>query len=489
VTAETLAQVGGPLAGVGLAVLFLAHGRVFRLGGLILAGIGTAMVLLHLLPDGNRGTLAAAALVGVAILAGGAATFRRWPWSFAFLALAAAPARIPVAVGDTEANLLLPLYVVIGAGALALARALATEKTAGAELGLLRWPLALTVAWLGISASWADDHREASIDVLFFIAPFALLALLVARLPWRRAPLQWLFAQLLAMALLFAGVGIYQWIAKDVFWNPKVEIGNVFQSFFRGNSLFWDPSIYGRFLVVAILAALTVLLSRRLRAGGYWGLAAVVALWVGLLFSYSQSSFAALVVSASLLAVLAWRWRAVAALVVVAAVLVPVVALAPPFDRARSALIGEGDASFDRATGGRFEQMKSGARIARDNPLIGVGLGGYLDAFAEEKGLARAPARAALHATPVTVSAENGFVGLLLYLGLVVSAFIAAFRIGAAPLLVRNVAWVGGLTFAVIVVHSFFYNAFFEDPMIWASLGLIALALTQRSVIDQTGKT
>lgn len=486
---ELLVQIGGPLVGAGLGVVFVARGRNVRLAALIAAGVGTAAVLVHLLPDGHRGTLLAAALVAGALLVAGAVGLRRWPWAFAYLALAAAPARIPVAVGDTEANLLVPLYAIVGAGALALAWSLLRDPPRPHELGPLRWPLALTVAWLGISAAWADDQREAAIDVLFFIAPFAVLALLIARLPWHRAPLRWLVGQLLAMAMVFAGVGIYQWLAREVFWNPKVEIGNVFQSFFRVNSLFWDPSIYGRFLVIAILAGLTLLVTWRKPNGVYWGAAVIVMLWVGLLFSFSQSSFAALIACASLLALLAWRWRAAVALALVAAVLVPVVAFAPPFERARSALVGDGESSFDRATGGRFEQVKSGAAIARDNPVLGVGLGGYLDAFAEENGLVRAPARAALHATPVTVAAENGFVGLVFYIGLVVSTLLAAFRIVAVPPIVRDVAWIGGLAFAAITVHSFFYNAFFEDPMMWGALGLIALALSQQTASEQTGKT
>ena len=259
---DLLAQIGGPVAGAGVALLVIATARQLRLAGLAMATVGTALVLVRLLPDGHAARLVAAALVGALIVGAGAAMLRRWPWALAFLALAAAPARIPVSVGDTEANLLVPLYVVIGSGAVALAWSLVRDEGRPQELGPLRWPIGVTAAWLGLSAVWADDAREASIDVLFFIVPFALLALLVARLPWRRAPLVWLLGQLVAMATLFAAVGIYQWVARDVFWNPKVEVGNIFQSFFRVNSLFWDPSIYGRFLVIAILAALVVLLAR-----------------------------------------------------------------------------------------------------------------------------------------------------------------------------------------------------------------------------------
>ncbi|MGI9657695.1 MAG: O-antigen ligase family protein, partial [Gaiellaceae bacterium] len=205
----------------------------------------------------------------------------------------------------------------------------------------------------------------------------------------------------------------------------------------------------------------------------------------GLLFSFSQSSFAALTAAAAALGLLAWRWRAAAALVLVAAVLVPVVAFTPPFERTRSALVD----NPDRATGGRFEQIKSGARIARDNPVLGVGLGGYLEAFAEEEGLNRAPARAALHATPVTVASENGFVGLVLYAWFVVAALVAASRIGPASTLARTTARIGGVTLGAIIVHSFFYNAFFEDPMMWAALGLVALALANRGGSRDTSPT
>lgn len=481
-SAELLGQIGGPLAGVGVAMLLIATARQLRLAGLAVATAGTALVLIGLLPDGHAAQLAVAAVVGALALALGAAALARWPWALAFLALALAPARIPVAVGDTEANLLVPLYVVIGSGVLALAWALARGDERAAELGPLRWPVGVTVAWLGVSAAWAEDSREASIDVLFFLVPFALLALLVARLPWRRAPLRWLFAQLIAMAALFAGVGIYQWLARDIFWNPKVEVGNIFQSFFRVNSLFWDPSIYGRFLVVALLAALVVLLaSRAERAASRWLLVAIAGTWVGLLFSFSQSSFAALTALAAVLALAAWRWHALIALALVAAVLVPVVAFTPPFERTRTAIVD----NPDRATGGRFDQMKSGARIARDNPVVGVGLGGYLEAFAEEEGLRRAPARAALHATPVTVAAENGFVGLALYAWFVVSGLVAASRIGSASTLAATTARVGGVTLGAIIVHSFFYNAFFEDPMMWAALGLVGLAFARARSTEQ----
>ncbi|MGI9659425.1 MAG: hypothetical protein ACR2OD_10990, partial [Gaiellaceae bacterium] len=137
-SSDLLAQIGGPLAGIGTGVVLVGSGRWLRLVGLLAATLGTALVLVRLLPDGHTTTLVLAAVVGICILVVGAAGLRRWPWALAFLALAAAPARIPVSVGDTEANLLVPLYAVIGAGALALAWSLARDDTEAGELGPLR---------------------------------------------------------------------------------------------------------------------------------------------------------------------------------------------------------------------------------------------------------------------------------------------------------------------------------------------------------------
>ena len=39
-------------------------------------------------------------------------------------------------------------------------------------------------------------------------------------------------------------------------------VGNAYAPFYRVNSVFYDPSVYGRFLVVAMLAALVLVALR-----------------------------------------------------------------------------------------------------------------------------------------------------------------------------------------------------------------------------------
>ena len=69
--------------------------------------------------------------------------------------------------------------------------------------------------------------------------------------------------------------------------------------------------------------------------------------------------------------------------------------------------------------------------------------------------------------------------GLLLYVWLLVAGLLLAFRRFARDL-PGLTALTCGLVFAAIAVHSLFYNAFFEDPTIWAALGLAAVASRQQ---------
>lgn len=460
---ETLVRAGGPVAVAGLALLILARPRELRLVGLALWAVGTVLLVPLLAPDSDTGLLIAAAVVGLVVAAGLAVLFRRWPWALPLLALAATPARIPVSIGRTDANLLLPLYAIVVAGALLLAWELFRDGRRDRELGLLAWPLAALVFWLGLSAAWTNDVREAAIELLFFLCPFGMLAVSFSRLPWRERPVAWLYRLLAAMALLVAVVGIGQWVAKDVFWNPKVIVGNDVEAFFRVNSLFWDPSMYGRFLAVAILATLVVLVLKLAGRLWPWLVAGIAVAWVGLFFSYSQSSFAALVAGILVLGVLAWRGRAFTAAALAAVAVVALGAAGP---------LG------GTAVGNRGTLVSEGLRIAVDNPVVGVGLGGFKEAYADRLELRqRSPKKAASHTTPVTVAAETGFPGLLLFAWLVAAAVWAAFRRPRADArLARATLWAAGLAVVAIVVHSCFYNAFFEDPMVWGSLGLLALA-------------
>jgi O-antigen ligase len=379
-------------------------------------------------------------------------------------------------VGSTQANLLLPLYAVVAAAALALGWQLFGDDERTRELGPLAWPLGLLVGWTGVSFLWSQDARQGAIELLFFVLPFGLLAVFLARLPWSKTWVLTLYVQLAAMAVVFAAIGVEQYETRNIIFNPKVKVDNAYAPvgwFYRVNSVFYDPSIYGRFLVIAILASLVVVLRR---PDPLWSIAAglaIVVTWLGLAPSFSQSSFLALLVAGTLATVFAWRWRSLI-LVAVALAALALAGIASP--QVRHRVEGKSKTSVSNLTSGRSTLVTTGLHVALDHPIAGVGVGGFKHAYAARAHLrGKDPKAAASHTTPITVAAELGLVALALFAWLVAGAFWLAFRrLGAGFTGSARLAF--GLALTAIFVHSLFYNALFEDPMFWALLALAAVA-------------
>ena len=468
------AQGAGVVGAAGLAVLLLAPGRWQRLVGLALWGAASTVLALYLLPDLSASRLAAAAVAGVVAAIGIAWALARWPYLLAFATLVCIPLRLPVDIGSDTVNLLLPLYAVIAGLALSVAWSLVRGDGRSRELGPVALPLAAFVVWTGLSMAWTGDVRRGAIFLGAFVLPFGLLAVGFARLPWRGRWLTWLWGGLVATALLYAAVGGYQWLTRDVFWNPSVKVFNAYAPFFRVNSVFWDPSVYGRYLTVAVLASLAGILLGGVRGWRMPGLyVVVVATWLGLLISFSQSSFVALAVGTVVAAAVVWGRRATLALVALGVVTCLVVLAVPQM---RHDLVGKSRSGVNRITSGRANLVGQGIRIALDHPFAGVGAGGFSREYAHRRGITgKDPKRVASHTTPVTVAAEEGLVGLALLVWLVAAALLATLR-GLGEGFTSRVALATGIVLLAIGVHSLFYAAFFEDPMTWALLGLVGLS-------------
>ena len=372
------AQAAGAIGALGLAALVIAPRRDLRVAGLAAWALGCAGLTVYLAPHGHHRLLAAAVVVLAIAAAIGTWAALRVPWLLAVATLACVPARIPVHVGSTQANLLLPLYGVVVVAALALAWQLyGDERNRSRELGPLAWPVAAFVAWDGVSVLWSKDPRQGAIELLFFVLPFGLLAVVLARLVWSRAWVLTLYVQLAVMALVFAVIGIVQYETRTIFWNPKVRVDNAYAPsgwFYRVNSVFYDPSIYGRFLVIGILASLVVVLFRR--GDPLWAVAAaltIVITWAGLLPSFSQSSFLALMVGITVAVVMAWGRRSLL-LVGAVVVLLGVALAASPAIRHK--------ASLSHVTSGRSTLVSTGLKVAYHHPVTGVGVESTVSAFA-----------------------------------------------------------------------------------------------------------
>jgi O-antigen ligase len=462
-----LAHLGGPIACLGLALLLVAKTRRERIAGLGFAAFGACVLGAAIAPHRPIELLGGVfAALGIGL--GLALAFRRVPWLFPILALACVPARVGVHVGHASSKLLLPLYIVILGATILLGWDLIAGDARVRELRAAAWPLAAYLAWTGVSISWSHDVSEGAIELLAFYVPLTMLALGIARLPWSELGLRALYVEITAMAVIFAAIGFYQYDTRNIFQNPKLGTSNAYAPYFRVNSVFWDPSVYGRFLVIAMAPSIVlIVLGRSLR----WSLTAFVVLvvtWLGLLISFSQSSFAALLVVVIGAAFLAWRWRALVAVALAFAVLAGIAVAQPQI---RRSLQHHTSSGLNSASSGRASLIANGIRIAAAHPVRGVGVGGFKRAYADRVHLAgKDPKTAASHDTPVTVAAETGLLGLVLLGWLLVALFRQAFRRAG------RVGLVAGLGLAAIFGHSLFYNAFFEDPLTWMLIGLVALA-------------
>jgi O-antigen ligase len=423
-------------------------------------------------PAAFAGAIVATALV----LAGLTAAMLRWPALLPLLIVAAMPFRIRLHVGGGEAvNLLVPLYAVIGAGVLSAGIHALRERD-----GIRPLPRPLVVAMIAaigiyaIQASYSNDVAFAARNVGFFLVPFAVLTSLLAQARWDRRLLFLAFAVVLVEGLAFALVGIGQHIASDVFWNPKLVMSNDFHFYFRVNSMFWDPNIYGRYLMLTILTAVAVVMWTREQRRALELVAAIAIVFVGLLFAFSQTSFIAVFVGLAVLGALRFsvRWAVIATPFAILAIAAGVLFLA-----------GGSGQSARAVTEGHTSLISGGVDLAKERPVLGHGSASFSKSFAAAEDVP--PGETTIsHDEPVTVAAEQGIVGILVYLGLLAAALWTLFsgmrplapgfgapfepiesgdRSELAPARIALAA-----VFCALVVHTIGYAAYLIDPLTWA---------------------
>jgi putative inorganic carbon (HCO3(-)) transporter len=423
---------------------------------------------------------------GLAICLALAAAFRRWPLLFPALVVATLPFRVPIQVGGEEANLLLPLYLVIGAGALAsLHRHVVSgdgpRDPSGLD-GIARWLrplLAVSVALFALATLYSDDRSQGIQNFSFFFVPFAVLFVLLIEVEWNRRTLTVAFVVLLVQAFICVLVGFVEYQTRQLLWNEAVIKTNEFHVYFRVNSLFWDPNIYGRYLAVVITVVAAVLAWVRRPGPAVVAVIGLAVLWLALITTFSQSSFLALIAGLAVVAALGFSLRftlAGLAGLALAGILFLVFA---------GGLVKLDPDRLNPQTGGRANLVSGGLELAAKRPLLGYGSGSFSVSFQREIAGPRAPVTES-HTEPVTIAAEGGLVGLAVYIALLVSAvamFVTGFR-GVMPGLGGGVADRSGArappaaraavfaAFVAIFVHTIAYAGFLDDPAVWVLMAV-----------------
>jgi O-antigen ligase len=238
------------------------------------------------------------------------------------------------------------------------------------------------------------------------------------------------------------------------------------------NSLFYDPNIYGRFLMVAMLALTAAVLWSSRRRAVPMGAAVLAVLWAGMLTTRSESSLLGLVVGLAILLVLRAERRQLgrAAGLALAAAAIAAIAIAAI----------TGNSSLRKATSGRNDLLSGGVRLFTARPVLGWGSGSFAHQYELHHDAPSARAVAASHTIPVTVAAEQGVVGLAVYLALLAACFRVVLRAARTSAARAAVA----AAFGALVVHTLLYAAFLEDPLTWILLAA-GLALPLGTVSER----
>ena len=527
------AAISGPLPRAGVVVaaalvaLALVHPAARARAGAMLGALALAPVLLlaeiwtspqlgfvhrHPLEAAVAGLLA---LLAIAALAFGLARHPSW---LAPLVVFALPFRVPIAAGGTTSNLLVPLYLVVGAGVLAdalptlLGRgrrpgegrdAAAGPGAEGRDVAALRgadrpgaetWPeangsgaeagpgwverlLALYVGLYAVQSLYSPDFTKALQQMVFFYVPFALMLCLLRRLRWGRALVRRCLAVVVGLAVIFSVIGFVEYATRTLLLNPKLIAVNNVHVYFAINSVFFDPDIFGRFLALVMVLVAAVLLHTRERRLQLGAAGVLAVLWAGLVLTLSRSSLGALLLGLGILGALRWRARPF----LLAGVLLVVVGIAAVAISPTTFGLNQG---LNGASAGRADLIRGGARLFAQRPGWGYGSGAfeteYLCRIQHQCDTTPAAAQtlSASHTIPITIAAEQGLVGELAYLALVLSAAVVLLR-GARGDAARAAI---AAAFIALVFHTLLYADFLEDPVTWTLLGAgIVLARRARA--------
>jgi O-antigen ligase len=383
----------------------------------------------------------------------------------------------------------LPLYLVIAAGVVSFGyRTLAPRERHDAgdsaqawggpmsgETPLITWLLraiAATLVLYAIQTAYSVHVSNAIENAAFFLVPFAVMFVLLTEVHWTPRLLGRVLLAVAGLGLLLAGIAFWEYAARDLLLSR----GHLLQSnqlhiYFRVNSLFYDPNVFGRYLALALVALGAYLAWSRGTRGPVVVAAVAGVLLAALALSYSITSFGALVAGLLVVAALRWsvRWAFAggAAILVCGAVFLLVSGT------------GEEDLgtarNFDTTTSGRVDLVRGGLELAQDRPLWGWGSGSFGAAFSRQIERARTTVS---HSEPITVAAEQGAIGLVVYSGLLALALVvllsgAGASAGAAA---------AGACFVAMLVHSLSYAGFAIDPATWALLGVGVALRRSRSV-------
>ena len=261
--------------------------------------------------------------------------------------------------------------------------------------------------------------------------------------------------------------------ALAVLENPSwlVNIGG--QNFFRATAFFPDPHMFSFYLNIAFFLALGLYFTKIKNRKSYLFLADIILL--ANLLTFSRGGYLGLLAGITFIFCLlpslrGGLRRGVKKLSIAGIILIGLIIIIPNSIGKR--LIS----SFDLSEGsnqGRIETWKNSIEVVKNNPVLGVGLGGY---SLEIKPSANYREPIYSHNIYLDIAAETGILNSLIWIGIILTAIFSFLRKreNIGDLKYIYIAMAAGLV--AFSVHSLFETALFSARVLPLVIILFALS-------------
>ena len=307
----------------------------------------------------------------------------------------------------------------------------------------------LFLASLLLSAFGAYDSQIAVGWIGTYLSEGLLLYLLVVNAVRDENVLRWVIWTLVVVAAVICVFSIYQEVSRDYeqtfggFAGRKLEVDFRPESLESGGLVRTregvgpedracgpvdDANYFAQILLVVLPMAFVLTKISRSRMAKIIGLTMAALLLSGLLLTYSRGGFIILVILAILLIRFGYfRLRHI--LLGAIPVLIIVAAVAPGYFTRMNSLraVSDMDTVGDAALRGRLTEMLAAWNVFLDHPFVGVGPGQYAPYYSldymDDPGVAfrQIDKERPAHTLYFELAAETGIMGLLIFVGLILS--------------------------------------------------------------------
>jgi putative inorganic carbon (hco3(-)) transporter len=367
-----------------------------------------------------------------------------------------------------------------------VARYLIVERGSWRSGPLLR-PILLLLAAMLLSVFKATNQLQSLKEIVKWLEFLSVYWMAINLFRGQPRKLAWFLAALVSAAFIEAIIGATQVVLR--LGPPQFLIGGLI---LRAYGTFGQPNPFAGYLNLTLPILVGVALfapSRHLRGATWFATAAMAVVMITTLSRGAWLGFAVALLVIGLVAsrrVAVWIW---VMLLAVAIVILAAVFGIIPFgitERVLSAF-GLAGISLDNVTGENFSAVQrlafwqAGLNMFENNPVLGVGIGNYMEAYPQYAAQGWETVLGHAHDYYLNAAAETGVVGLAAYIALLIAAFR---QVSAAVRSAPRGIWYGvalGLlgSLTAVSVHNFV-----DDMYVHGIPVLVGLLLGSAAVIN-----